>query len=103
MPLRPDIRSALADLGRRLTADGVEAGIRVVGGAAIALEYDTSRDRTRDVDAFVHPFDDVSACDVRDFGHAVTIFDRYYPEEELKPRAVREIEAWLGAEGDTAS
>ena len=49
-----EVRELLAELGRRLRAEGVEATIYVVGGAAIALEIDTRR-VTVDVDAVFHP------------------------------------------------
>jgi hypothetical protein len=46
---------ALRDLVRRLCDRGIPAGIRLVGAAAIALEYDHDRPATRDVDAYLHP------------------------------------------------
>ena len=49
-----EVRDLLAELGRRLHAQGVEATVYVVGGAAIALEIDTRR-VTADVDAVFHP------------------------------------------------
>lgn len=49
-----DVRSLLAELGRRLSARGVEATIYIVGGAAMALQFDTRR-VTVDIDAIFHP------------------------------------------------
>ena len=49
-----DIRGLLDELGRRLQAQGVEATVYIVGGAAIALEMDARR-VTTDVDALFHP------------------------------------------------
>jgi hypothetical protein len=49
-----EIRELLAELGRRLHDQGVEATIYIVGGAAIALEMDARR-VTVDVDAIFHP------------------------------------------------
>ena len=54
------IRDLLTELGRRLTARGVQATIHVVGGAAIALEFDTRR-VTTDVDAVLAPATTVRA------------------------------------------
>lgn len=50
----PLIRELLETLGRRLDAKGVEATIYVVGGSAVALEYDGRR-TTADVDARFEP------------------------------------------------
>lgn len=55
-----EVRELLAELGRRLHAQGVEATVYVVGGAAIALEIDTRR-VTADVDAVFHPATTVRA------------------------------------------
>lgn len=50
----PLIRELLETLGQRLEAKGVEATIYVVGGSAVALEYDARR-TTADVDARFEP------------------------------------------------
>jgi predicted nucleotidyltransferase len=50
----PLIRELLETLGQRLSAKGVEANIYVVGGSAIALEFDARR-TTSDVDARFEP------------------------------------------------
>lgn len=55
-----DITELLTELGRRLQAEGVEATLYVVGGAAIAIELDVRR-VTRDVDAIFHPATTVRA------------------------------------------
>jgi hypothetical protein len=55
-----DVRGLLAELGRRLQAQGVAATVYVGGGAAIALELDERR-VTADVDAVFHPATTVRA------------------------------------------
>ena len=47
-----DIRGLLAQVGELLQARGLEASVYVVGGAAMALEFE-SRRTTRDVDAAI--------------------------------------------------
>ena len=51
---RAKIIELLSELGRRLSAKGVAGRLYVVGGAAMALEFDTRR-ATRDIDAIFHP------------------------------------------------
>jgi hypothetical protein len=51
---RDKIIELLTELGRRLSAEGVLGQLYIVGGAAIALEFDTRR-TTRDIDALFHP------------------------------------------------
>ena len=51
---RNKILELLTELGRRLSAKGVAGRLYVVGGAAMALEFDTRR-ATRDIDAVFHP------------------------------------------------
>jgi hypothetical protein len=51
---RDKIIELLTELGRRLSAQGVAGRLYVVGGAAMALEFDTRR-TTRDIDAVLHP------------------------------------------------
>jgi len=51
---RPKIIELLTELGRRLSAKGVVGRLYVVGGAAMALEFDTRR-TTRDIDAILDP------------------------------------------------
>lgn len=51
---RDQIRALLVELGRRLDADGIQAEMYVVGGAAIALAFDARRS-TRDIDAVFEP------------------------------------------------
>jgi hypothetical protein len=54
-----EVRSLLTELGARLHDRGVEAQLYVVGGAAIALEFDVRR-VTADIDAIFHPETTVS-------------------------------------------
>jgi len=49
-----DVRSLLTELGSRLNAKGVEGTIYIIGGAAIALEFD-SRRVTADIDEIFEP------------------------------------------------
>lgn len=49
-----EVRSLLTELGRRLQAQGVEGQLYIVGGVAIALEFDARR-VTADIDAVLHP------------------------------------------------
>jgi hypothetical protein len=51
---RADLERAFTLLGERLVARGVVADLFVVGGAAMALAYDSTR-MTRDVDAMFVP------------------------------------------------
>jgi len=51
---RDKIMELLTELGRRLSAKGVAGRLYVVGGAAMALEFDTRR-TTRDIDAILDP------------------------------------------------
>jgi Nucleotidyltransferase of unknown function (DUF6036) len=51
---RPRIIELLTELGRRLSAKGVAGRLYIVGGAAMALEFDTRRS-TRDIDPVLHP------------------------------------------------
>ena len=51
---RDKIIELLTELGRRLSAKGVAGRLYIVGGAAMALEFDTRRS-TRDIDAVLHP------------------------------------------------
>ncbi len=65
---RDDIIAGLTDLARRCSTVGIEVGIHIVGGAAIALEYEPSREATRDINAWTnvnhdrrHDFDEAVA------------------------------------------
>ena len=51
---REEIRSYLAELGDDLASDGVRGDLFLVGGAAMALAYNTRRS-TRDIDAVFEP------------------------------------------------
>lgn len=52
------IRELLADLGRRLDDRGLSAQLFLVGGAAMALAFNTRRS-TRDLDAVFEPKSEV--------------------------------------------
>ena len=67
---RDKIIELLTELGRRLSAKGVAGRLYVVGGAAMALEFDTRR-TTRYIDAIFHPpttVADVATSMARDLG-----------------------------------
>ena len=51
---RNRIIELLTELGRRLSAKGVAGRLYIVGGAAMALEFDTRR-TTRDIAGVLHP------------------------------------------------
>lgn len=53
---RPDITALLDDLSAELAAVGASADLFLVGGAAIAIAYDSQRS-TRDLDAVFLPTD----------------------------------------------
>lgn len=168
---RDDVLGALEELARRLAARGAPAHIRVVGGAAIAVQYGREA-LTQDVDALFGRSDDVleiaaeiarergwpnswlnddvamhashfdheavwvrivdvesvqvdlapadlllamklkagrggrdeddidllcDACGLRSAAEAEAIFERFYPEGEIKPLARRQLDgrAWL--------
>jgi len=55
-----EITELLTELGGRLQAKGVSASVYIVGGAAIAIEFDTRR-VTADVDAIFQPETSVAA------------------------------------------
>ena len=57
---RDKILELLTELGRRLSIKGVAGRLYIVGGAAMALEFDTRR-ATRDIDAVLHPPTSVAA------------------------------------------
>jgi len=67
---RDKITELLTELGRRLSSKGVAGRLYVVGGAAMALEFDTRR-ATRDINAIFHPpttVADEAASMARDLG-----------------------------------
>lgn len=175
---RDALLNALIDLVRRLRERHVPAGIRLVGGAAIALAYDHQRPETRDVDAYLYPSDDIlkvaaeiavergwkddwlnskalafqshhdrdldwqvifeegdvsvkvaspelllamkllasrgsrdapdtgtllTACRITSLADAQAIFDRYYPDEEIKPSGIAVVKAWLAGDDLTSA
>ena len=52
-----EVRELLAELRRRLEADGIDARIHVIGGSAMALNFpdDAETRMTQDIDAVVDP------------------------------------------------
>lgn len=52
---RDELLELLSELGRRLEAKGIKAMLYVVGGAAMAIQYDPDRRTTGDVDAIIDP------------------------------------------------
>jgi hypothetical protein len=58
---RRTILDALTELVAALHERGVTAGIRLIGGAAIALAYDAERPPTTDVDALLYPSEPILA------------------------------------------
>jgi hypothetical protein len=55
---RDEILDALGDLAHRLSEAGIAAGIRVVGGAALSIEY-FDRPATADIDGLLHPSEEI--------------------------------------------
>lgn len=78
---RDDILDALRELARRLADAGVVARVRIVGGAALAIEY-FDRAATNDVDAFISPAADVNAA------AAEVAQGRGWPEDWLNNKVV---------------
>lgn len=68
--------AALEEFAGRLADHEIGAGIRVIGGAAIARARDNGDIRTL-----------LTACGVSSAYEAEEIFAGYYPGEDLKPRA----------------
>lgn len=85
------IRALLGELGQRLRARGIEGHLYIVGGAAIALEFDTRR-VTADVDAVLHP-----ETTVRDEAEAMAA-DHGLPENWLNDK----VKAFLPGGDDQA-
>jgi hypothetical protein len=51
---KSELEDALKELASRLSGAGVKAGVRIVGGAALALVY-YERQPTMDIDALIYP------------------------------------------------
>jgi hypothetical protein len=85
---RDDIVAGLGELAGELDAAGLELTIHVVGGAAIALEYNTDRQATSDIDAWVNARP-VVRYQVVEGLHTIEdvqeTFDGYYPHDDMKP------------------
>ena len=87
---REELEAAIDDLIAELNERRIEAGITIVGGAAIALAYDPTREATRDVDAFYR-----HRPDVLDAAQAVGE-RRGYPPDWFNDQAL----AWWPTVGD---
>jgi len=57
-----ELRQAIDQLVDELVRRGIAARITILGGAAIALAYESTRQSTHDVDALVHPEAEVLAA-----------------------------------------
>jgi hypothetical protein len=115
-----EIRAALHELAQRLHGAAVTASIRVVGGAALAIEY-FDRPATRDVDCMLSPADDIKAVAAKigsergwpadwlndkvrhERGSGGGDFRQVLPDEEIKPNARRRLEACLQADSRSES
>ena len=67
---RAKIIELVTELGRRLSAKGIAGRLYIVGGAAMALQFDTRR-TTRDIGAIFHPpttVADEAACMATELG-----------------------------------
>ncbi len=73
---KDDVELLLRELAGRLHADGVTAGIRVVGGAAIAL-MNADRRSTADIEKLL------DRCDVTSVQDAQEIHERYHAQDVL--------------------
>ena len=95
------LRALLQDLSERLTEQGLEAQLFVVGGAAMALEYDGGR-LTRDVDAIFEPAAAIRRI-VEDLGEAYDLepdwlndgAKGFMPGQDENPRTVFESTSLL--------
>jgi hypothetical protein len=56
---RDMVIDAMTELVATLRERGVAAGIRLVGGAAISIQYNHDRPPTTDVDAFLYPGEEI--------------------------------------------
>jgi hypothetical protein len=92
---RDDILAGLEQLARQLDADGLVLSIHVVGGAAMALEYNTDRQATSDVDAWVNGKPEVHA--VVAAAVADIAVQRGWPDDWLNEKAVMFIPDSVGS------
>lgn len=91
---RDDIVAGLGELAGELDAGGLELTIHVVGGAAIALEYNTDRQATSDIDAWVNARPVVRE-QVVDVVKQIAI-RRRWPDDWLNEKAVMFIPEGVG-------
>ncbi len=91
---RDDIVGGLGELADELDAAGLELTIHVVGGAAIAMEYNTDRQATSDIDAWVNAQPAVRQ-QVVDVVTQIAI-RRRWPDDWLNEKAVMFIPEGVG-------
>ncbi len=95
---RDDVELLLRELAQRLHTVGITAGIRVIGGAAIAL-MNSDRRSTADIDAVPRDADDIEylldRCGVTSIQDAQEIDERYNTQEVLTDTAATRVQAWL--------
>ena len=104
-----DIRALLTELSDRLAARGQRAQLFVVGGAAMALAYDTTR-TTRDLDAVFRPGSVVrETAEVIALAHGLQrdwlndAAKGFMPGTDKSPRTVLRSESLLAAKIGRAS
>ncbi|AZZ56903.1 hypothetical protein [Rathayibacter iranicus] len=101
---RSDLLAGLRDLVALLHEAREEAGIRLVGGAALALRH-FDRATTQDLDSLhLRPgrdTDDIrqllSLCEVATLDAAEELYEEFYPGDALPERAVGMVERILAA------
>jgi hypothetical protein len=76
---RDEILDALTDLVHRLSEAGIKGGIRIVGGAALSIEY-FDRPATVDIDGLLYP-----AEEIRPFADEIAR-ERGWPESWLNDK-----------------
>ena len=91
---RDDIVAGLGELAGELDAAGLELTIHVVGGAAIAMEYNTDRQATSGIDAWVNARPAVRQ-QVVDVVTQIAI-RRRWPDDWLNEKAVMFIPEGVG-------
>ena len=80
---RDGLEFGLRQLVTKLRSSGSRSGLRIVGGAALALRY-FDRESTVDIDA--HPIGD--ADHVLGAGREVELYESFYSSEVLPDRAI---------------
>jgi hypothetical protein len=92
---RDDILAGLGELAGELNAAGLELTIHVVGGAAIALEYNPDRQATSNIDAWVNARPAVRERVVRVVKQIA--IRRRWPDDWLNEKAVMIIPEGVGS------